>query len=226
MPNPYKGNDKAAYHVQYYASNRMLQDSVYRLHNQAITERTESIERVEKDIYPEQPHSYRSTDEINHYLERRVAKEMLRRQQRRTARERELYPERFCATNAISPDKLHQQIERLYTPATPSRKIEYHSISHRDPVTGKRCETDQNSKGSKNRHAERAVWKPSYSAPNQGPLEPPPHHRPLALPADKRDERLRALSKPLHVTPRAESHTRSDSPQPLFQVPRRIVYKD
>lgn len=136
MPDPYKGNDKAACLLDYYASDRMLRHSVHRLHHQAIQEKKLAIQRIEEEVYPKTPRVVRTPEEMDRYLKRRVTEEMLLRQQRNAARERAYYPERFDHGPQLREEDLAAQVERLYTPATPSHKVVYQPIRHRDPILG------------------------------------------------------------------------------------------
>eukprot|EP00796_Vickermania_ingenoplastis_P003987 gene3987-2842_t len=246
MPDPYKGNEQAASLVDYYASDRMLRDSVYRLHNQAIYQKRATIRRAETQFYPPSPRLLRSQEEMDRYLERRVTKEMLRRQQRRAETERELYPERFRRIH-ISEEALEEQLQRLYTPATPEHRIKRKPPRHRDPVTGKplpspkELAAKEDDEGSEeggegkshrvHRLPPRDVWRPTYChgevrASVLEKLYSPPPREPAPFDKSKHEERILALSKPLRVTPRPQTSETAENPKPPFKVLRKVKHED
>lgn len=242
MPDPYKGNDKAASFVQYYASQRMMKESVYRLHNKGIEEKRRAIKRVEADVYPPSPRISRTEEEMQRYLKKRVTQEMLFRQQRRAQQERELYPERFQHL-VVPGEVLEKQITRLYKPATPPRKVEYRQPTrHRDPVLGYWIESPAPSpspegeekgtekKKAKSRESPQRRWR--YGFHEEPPftilekLYAPPKRKSAPLDPKKREERIRTLSKPLRVAPKVVHAQDADAERPPFKVPRQLDHKD
>lgn len=233
MPNPYKGNDKAAYTVSYYASDRMINESVYRLHQQAMNERHREIERLDKELYPESHAPVRTPEEMKRYLDFRVTKEMLRRQQRRAALERELYPERFSKGPQLKEDELQEHILRLYKPdandskraiengpGSPPSSVNRNRSSHSNPPSIARgVEKGQ----------ERPVWRPSFGADKKDyrafldQLYAPPPRPKTKFDEKKHEARILALSQPLHVAdkPSIRNSSGNDS-KPAFKVSRKV----
>lgn len=232
MPDPYKGNDKAAYAVSYYASDRMINDSVHRLHQQAMQERRQELERLDREVYPDVHSSVRTPEEMKKYLEIRVTKEMLRRQQRKAALERDLYPERFSNGPHLNEERLQEQVLRLYKPdLTTAKRIEYHPRGEKAGST-KNVRSQSGppgATGTTEQEQSRPVWRPSFGAEKKDYrafldqlYAPPP--RPKSQWNEKRhEERILTLSKPLHVTEKKYiENSNSNDGRPAFKVSRRV----
>lgn len=232
MPNPYRGNEKAAYTVSYYASGRMINDSVHRLHQQAMEERRQEIERLDHELYPETHAPIRSPEEMKKYLEFRVNKEMLRRQQRLTALERDLYPERFSAGPQLNEAELNEQILRLYKPnIDPSQKaIEQrpkgpHNIENN---TGRSHSNPASTARKRDVALERPVWRPSFGREKEdyraflNQLYAPPPRPKTRFDERKHEARILALSQPLHVSEKSTIRdTDNFDGRPAFKVSRK-----
>lgn len=232
MPDPYKGNDKAAYAVSYYASDRMINDSVYRLHQQAMQERRQEIERLDKEVYPDVHPPVRTHEEMKKYLEIRVTKEMLRRQQRKAALERNLYPERFSNGPQLNEEELQEQVLRLYKPdLSTTKRIEYHPRGENASSTknGRSQSSPPGATGTTEKEQCRPVWRPSFGAEKKDyrafldQLYAPPPRPKSKWNEKKHEERILALSQPLHVTHKSDIQSSSrNEDRPAFKISRRV----
>lgn len=235
MPNPYKGNDKAAYAVEYFASKSMLRDSVYRLHNRGVFEQQQAIERVEREVYPEVPAVVRSNDEVQHYLEKRVTEEVFRRQQRQAARERQFYPQLYERGPVLSGRELEAHLDRLFPGSSTSTQRQRHfrmaddgdeGADERASSSETHHKNSRKSGGERNGKASSQQWRPTYRV--QDPpvvlldsMDQPSPRKIRLTDLEKHNDRIRVLSKPLCITPKAGIHQMLDRSKPLFKVPRR-----
>ncbi|KAG8340923.1 hypothetical protein ERJ75_000245900 [Trypanosoma vivax] len=115
MPNPYIGNDEAARFVEYFASLRMLRDSVYRLHTVGQLHQVESRRRARAAIieYSFPPRILRSQREIDGHVNKMVHEEMLRRQKKLSELAWEIYhpARRRCMSKAELQTHVHHMYE-------------------------------------------------------------------------------------------------------------------
>ncbi|KAG5476532.1 hypothetical protein LSCM1_04246 [Leishmania martiniquensis] len=122
MPNPYSGNEKAAAYVNYYASPRMVNNSVNRLYYGGVERKKQAEARAMEEAYPPTPSARRSPAQLEAYLHNCVQGELLRRQQHRAALQQELYPDVEETPRYLSRKEMAHHIHHMYDEALKVRR--------------------------------------------------------------------------------------------------------
>ncbi|CCW65018.1 unnamed protein product [Phytomonas sp. EM1] len=246
MPNPYLNNDKAARFVDYYASADMLKESVNRLYYGGIAWKKATEDQAEQMAYPPEPVVFRTQAEIDAYLQQRVYHEQLRRQQRRTALQRELYPEPRVHGRVLSEKELQQHIKHVYNDPIRRQKLRQREIERIFGTERKLNTVARTPEDEKVLKALEASWRPPSASPSHrddnrcllvsqyeyyaNPTKVSElnlHQRRLPKSTDRERhlQRLADLAKPHSITPRRNNEKESNR-GPAFHVHRKIDYKD
>lgn len=241
MPNPYQGNDEAAYFLEYYGSKRMLQDSVDRLYKGGVEQRKAAEEKVKKEVYPPLPTPRRTQAEIDAYLQSRVEGELFRRQQHRAALQRELYPEVESPGKVLSRSEVDRLVKHVYRDPMRQRSLRRQEIVRIFGENKKSLSPSRKPEEEALLREREARWRPPsvamkyddnqrvlvsqyeyYASPRQANelmLKEKKGSGPQARKANL--ARLTELAKPLSITPkRAEEEPAPGSPPPFHVSPK------
>lgn len=238
MPSPYIGNDDAARYVAYYASPLMQRDTVRRLHDVGVRRREESHRRAEEAAYPSQPRTYRSQKEIDDYVNNMVYREMFRRQKKLADLECEMYKSK--PTRYLSRQNLETHVQRMYDQQM--RRKENRERERLERFGTRATSAQAGVRGQKGCRDLEERWRPpsahikyedgkmllvSELAAVHGERSSscPPSSSADATPKDAANrrrhadlERLRALAKPLRVTPKVRKEQNENSLTPPFRL--------
>lgn len=245
MPNPYAGNEEAAAYVEYYASPRMLQESVHRLYHGGIEHKKAVEARLERELYPPVPTPRRSQANIEAYLRTRVEGELLRRQYHRVALQRELTPESMVRTRNMTPAEMQKHVKHMYNDQLKQRRnrrealLQSYGIScdtatsrHRDPEEEAflhERETKWRWPSGKPSHEDhRCLLVSPYEVQSHRPrggggaAAPSGKRLVTSVEREKHMRRLTTLSMPQQVTPRVVAEERAVDAPPPFRVYRKV----